>query len=279
MMLKRILFLTFIANVLFSVAYAMESEKEPRHLPSQCPKSKENKPESCYEEDQENLAINDLYWRLNGKSEESIDETKALFYKKCANQLVVYKGSSQKDDPNCGLPQEIAQPFLKLCRQLTQGVKNKIHQIWVIQAAASLNKAQVATLVERTGNTNNPYLTMWHCLVSETQPDENRYKIISLLPHIQESNIDELLRINVLLGDMNGEQLFELVKIFTTLPEKNHFCRVENCQRVFKKRPNRSVRGKLEFLQSLSNVSSKELETFLEAAEKDDIADEFYWIE
>jgi len=61
--------------------------------------------------------------------------------------------------------------------------------------------------------------------------------------------------------------------------KKNHFCRVENCQRVFKKRPNRSVRGKLEFLQSLGKVSSKELETFLASTEQDSINDEFHWIE
>jgi len=74
----------------------------------------------------------DLYWRLNGKLDESIDKCKALFYKKCANRLVVYKGSSQEDDPNCGLPQEITEPFLELCRQLTKSVRNKAHQICII---------------------------------------------------------------------------------------------------------------------------------------------------
>jgi len=36
----------------------------------------------------------------------------------------------------------------------------------------------------------------------EKQSDQSRYKVISLLPDIQKSNIDELLRINVLLGDI-----------------------------------------------------------------------------
>jgi len=57
MMLKRILFLTLIANMLFSVVYAMELEEELRHLQHHYPKSKEDNPEPSYEKDQENLAI------------------------------------------------------------------------------------------------------------------------------------------------------------------------------------------------------------------------------
>lgn len=286
MMLKRILFLTLIANVLFSIAYAMEPEEKPRQTQPHYPKSKEGESKPYYEINQENLAIKDLYWSLNGKLDEPIEKSKARFYQQCANRLVVYRGESQEDDPNCGLPQEIAQPFLELCRQLTKRLKNKAQQMCIIQAAASLNKVQVTTLAERKGNANNPYLTMWHCLVPETKPDQSCYKIIPLLPQIKESNIDELLRVNVLLGDMNGTQLVKLVRIFTTLPEKDHFCRAENYQRIFKKHSNISVEGKLSFLQRLSKVKSEELETFLDAAEKgnfnDDIAvgtETFHWVE
>lgn len=285
-MLKRVLFLTLITSMLFSVAYAMEPEEKPGRLSLHYPK--EGNPELS-EKDQESSTIKDLYWMLNGKLDESIGKCKARFYEQCAKQLVIYAGSSQKDDPNCGLPQKIAQPFLELCRELTKGLKNKIHQSCVIQAAASLNKTQVAMLLKRKGNSNNPYLTMWHCLVSETRSDQSQYKIIPLLPLIQESNIDELLKINALLEDMNeamnGVQLVRLVEIFTTLPE-NHFCRAENYQRVFKKHPKMSVEGKLSFLQQLSQVKVGEHETFLKAAEKgncnDDIAvgtETFHWVE
>lgn len=285
-MSKRILLLTLIANVFFSVAYAMEPEENPEQLHPHCPKSKEGKSKPCDEKDQENLAIKDLYWMLNGKLDESIEKSKARFYEKCAKRLVVYTGASPEDDPNCGLPQEIAQPFLELCRQLTKRLKSKVHQNCVIQAAASLNKAEVAILLKRKGNSNNPYLSMWHCLVSETMPDQSHYKVIPLLPRIQESNIDELLRINVLLGEMNGAQLFELATIFTTLSGENHLCRVGNCQRIFKKRPNMSVKEKLNFLQKLSQVKAEDLETFFEAAKTADFnteiaigAEKFHWVE
>lgn len=248
MMLKQFIFFILVTSLLFSVTHAMESEGklEDLHL-----KSKERKLKSCYEEGQENWAIEDFCWRMNSKLDDSIVKSQALFYRKCANQLIIGAGPSE-DDLTCGLPQEIAQPFLELCRLLTKKLRNRADQMCVIQEVASLNKTQIITLVERVGNSNNPYLTLWYRLVPETMPVQSCYKIISLLPQIQKSNIDELLRLNTFLGDMKGVQLAELVKIFTTLSEKEHFCRVKNCQKFFEKRPNMPIKEKLKFLQQLA---------------------------
>lgn len=250
MMLKRAIFFVLITNLLFSVTHAMESEDKLGYLH---PKSKKRELKSYYEEDQESWAIEDFCWRMNGKLDDSIVKSQALFYRKCANQLVIGAGLSG-DDLNCGLPQEIAQPFLELCLQLTKKLRSRADQMCVIQEVASLNKAQVTTLVGRVGNSNNPYLTLWHRLVPETMPVQSCYKIIPLLLQIKKSNIDELLGLNILLGDMKGVQLVKLVKIFTTLSAKEHFCRVKNCQKFFEKHPNMSVKERLKFLQQLAKL-------------------------
>ena len=130
--MKRILFITLMTNLFFSVAYAMEPE---------------DKVECFYERNPNKWAIEDFSWQMNSKLDDSIEKSKALFYQKCAHQLFDPEKASQ-EDPNCGLPQEIAQPFFKLCRQLTEGLKNRADQMCVIHEIASLNKAQIAALLE-----------------------------------------------------------------------------------------------------------------------------------
>ncbi len=131
-MLKQVIFLTLMTSLLFSVAYAMEPE---------------DKVECFYERNPNKWAIEDFSWQINGKLDDSIVKSQACFYQKCAHQLLDSENASQGNDPNCGLPQEIAQPFLKLCGQLTKGLRNRADQMCVIQEVASLNIAQVEDLL------------------------------------------------------------------------------------------------------------------------------------
>lgn len=130
-MLKQIIFIALMTSLLFSVAYAMEPE---------------DKVECSYERNPNKWAIEDFSWQTNSKLDDSIEKSKALFYQKCAHQLFGSENTSQEDGPNCGLPQEIAKPFLELCGQITKGLKKRADQICVIQAVASLNIAQVKAL-------------------------------------------------------------------------------------------------------------------------------------
>jgi len=130
-MLKQIIFITLMTSLLFSVAYAMEPE---------------DKVECSYERNPNKWAIEDFSWQTNSKLDESIEKSKALFYQKCAHQLFGSENTSQEDDPNCGLPQDIAQLFLELCGQLTKGIGSRADQMCVIHEIASLNIAQVKAL-------------------------------------------------------------------------------------------------------------------------------------
>jgi hypothetical protein len=130
-MLKQIILITLMTSLLFSMAYAMEPE---------------DKSEYFYERNPNKWAIEDFSWQTNSKLDDSIDKSKALFYQKCAHQLFDPENASQENDPNCGLPQEIAQPFLTLCQKLIKGLKNRADQMCVIQTAASFNIAQVKAL-------------------------------------------------------------------------------------------------------------------------------------
>ena len=272
-MFERIILFTFVTSLLFSdLAHAMEPE-ERESLPSQ----QRCLPEGSYLSKKEKtlperdeVSIKTRYWKNNGKRTESKSHALDLFYEKCANQLVVYVEFSQKVDPNCGLPEKVAQPFLELCRQFTKGLRKKEDKILLIKVAASLNEQEVKFLTEKQEGLNNQYLSMWHCLVSETTPAKIRKKIIPLLLQIQEPKIEVLLRLNALLqeGDMNSDQLVELIKFTINLPEEGHFCTQENYKRVFKKHPLMSVEGKMQFLRQLSDVQAEGLEELLKAGEE-----------
>lgn len=130
-MLKRIIFITLMTSLLFSVAYGMEPE---------------NKAEYFYKRNPNKWAIEDFSWQRNSKLDDSIEKSKTLFYQKCAHQLFGSENTSQEDDPNCGLPQDIAQPFLELCGQITKGLRSRANQMCVVHEVASLNIAQVKAL-------------------------------------------------------------------------------------------------------------------------------------
>lgn len=96
-----------------------------------------------------------------------------------------------------------------------------------------------------------------------------------------------LLRLNALLqeGNMNENQLIQLIEFVINLPKESHFFSQENYARVFKKHPNMSFEGKMKFLQQLSRVQAEGLENLLKQGEEGAFNDavvlndeEFIWM-
>lgn len=220
------------------------------------------------EEEEDSLPIRTLYLSRNGTRTEPIANIYDLFYETCVSQLVKYVELSQ-GDPNCGLPEELAQPFLELCRHFAKGLRTKAEEASIIKAVASLEKRQVNFLTERKGSPRNQYLTMWHCLISETTPAKVRTDIIPFLLEIKEKNIELLLKLNVLLQEsgMDENQLVDLIKFIIKLPQEDHFVKPEYYGRVFSKHPGLPAEIKMKFLQQLSSVDPEKLGKLLEAAE------------
>jgi hypothetical protein len=266
-MFERIISVALLISFLFGdVARAMEPEEREN------PSSQQRVPERPNEgqKNEDNLPIKTRYLMANNERTKSITSILDLFYDKCVNQLVVFADPSQKADPNCGLPKKVAQPFLELCRQFTRGLVKKEDKVFLIKSIASLDKTQVNFLTEKEDGSNNRYLTMWHCLISETTPAKIRKNLIPLLLQIQDPKIEVLLRLNALLQeeDMNGNQLIQLIEFIINLPEESHFFSQKNYARVFKKHPNMSFEGKMKFLQQLSMTQAEGLENLLKQGEE-----------
>lgn len=156
-MFERIISITLLIGFLFAdVVGAMELEEERNPSPQQHISEKLNEGKK----NENNLPIKTRYLMANNERTKSITSILDLFYEKCVNQLVVFANPFQKADPNCGLPEKMAQPFLELCRQFTRGLVKKEDKVFLIKAIASLNEIQVNFLTEKQGDSNNKYLTM-----------------------------------------------------------------------------------------------------------------------
>lgn len=222
------------------------------------------------EERNQNLSVNDIFWREKGDRYTSKRDSLQVFYDNCTNHMITYAKARQSDDPNCGLPKDLAPPFLNLCREFTKGLKQKVDKTSVIAALATLNKPQVIQL-SKTDCVSDNYITLWTCLVPEFTAAQERAQIIPLIANIDETNIRLVLNLvaAVAFEDGETEHLLSLLILAIGLTDNDHCVRSEHYMRIFGKYPEMSTAKKLAFLKKLATRTSQDVERFVTKTEEE----------